>query len=90
MKASLFLAAGILLVLGIFFARDRLKRAFQIGAVLYAIVLVVRLVAYGSQDQDNLLDVLTVIGIFLLVWLAAWGGTQAVLRYRQRSGRPPP
>jgi hypothetical protein len=87
MKSSLFLAAGILLALGIFFARDRLKRAFQLGAILYAVVLVGRLLLYGFQDGDNFLDILIVGGSFLLVWVVAWAGTRAVLKYREQSGQ---
>lgn len=90
MRNSLVLALGILLALGIFFARDRVKRAFQIGAVLYAIVLVVRFLIFGFGEPDNLPDLLIVFGVFFLVWLAAWWGTRAILRNRDRSGRPPP
>ena len=86
---TLLLVFGVLLALGMIFARDRLKRAFQLGAVLYAIVLVARLVLFGLGDSDNLMDLVTIGAIFFLVWLAAWAGTQAVLRYRERSGRPP-
>jgi hypothetical protein len=89
MRSSIFLAAGILLVLGIFFARDRLKTAFQIGAVLYAIVLVFRFLVFGLGDPDNLLDILAIFAAFFLIWLIAWAGTRAVLRRRERSGGPP-
>ena len=89
MRSTLFLAVGILLVLGIFFARDRVKRAFQIGAVLYAIVLVFRFLVFGVGDPDNMLDLVVIIGAFFVIWLIAWAGTQAVLRYRARSERPP-
>jgi hypothetical protein len=88
MKAF-FLAVGILLALGTFFARDRLKKAFQIGAVLYAIVLAARFLVFGIGDLDNFLDLLVVFAAFFLIWLIAWGGTRAVLRYRARSERPP-
>jgi hypothetical protein len=90
MRNLLFLLVGVLIVFGIFFARDRVKRAFQIGAVLYAIVLVFRFLVFGIGDPDNFLDIVAVFAAFFLVWLIAWGGTQAVLRYRQRSDRPPP
>jgi hypothetical protein len=80
------LIAGLLLALGVLFGGARLKRAFQIGAVLYAIVLVVRLIVFGFGDRDNLTDVLTLIAIFFVIWLMAWGGTHAALRYRARSG----
>ena len=89
MRNSLFLALGILLALGIFFARDRVKQAFQIGAVLYAIVLVFRFLIFGFGDPDNFLDLMLVFAAFFLIWLIAWGGTRAVLRYRARSDRPP-
>jgi uncharacterized membrane protein len=89
MSKTLLLVAGILLALGVIFARSRLKRAFQLGAVLYAIVLVARFLVFGvAGDRDSLIDLLTVAAVFFLIWLVAWGGTQAVLRYRERSDRP--
>ena len=55
MRTLLFLSVGVLLLLGIYFARDRVQKAFQIGAVLYteyvypfqlaAIVLLIAIVA---------------------------------------------
>jgi peptidoglycan biosynthesis protein MviN/MurJ (putative lipid II flippase) len=90
MRNTLLLAVGILIVLGVFFARDRVKRAFQIGAVLYAVILVFRFLVFGIGDPDNFLDVLVIFAAFFLVWLIAWGGTRAVLRYRERSERPRP
>lgn len=89
MRNTLFLAVGILLALGIFFARDRVKQAFQIGAVLYAIVLIFRFLVLGFGDPDNFLDLLIIFSAFFLVWLVAWGGTRAVLRHRAKSERPP-
>jgi hypothetical protein len=90
MRSTLFLAVGILLVLGIFFARDRVKQAFQVGAVLYAVILVFRFLLFGIGDPDNFLDLVVIFAAFFLVWAIAWGGTRAVLRYRARSERPPP
>jgi uncharacterized membrane protein HdeD (DUF308 family) len=90
MRSTLFLAVGILLVLGIFFARDRVKQAFQVGAVLYAVILVFRFLLFGIGDPDNFLDLVVIFAAFFLVWAIAWGGTRAVLRYRERSERPPP
>jgi peptidoglycan biosynthesis protein MviN/MurJ (putative lipid II flippase) len=90
MRSTLFLAVGILLVLGIFFARDRVKQAFQVGAVLYAVVLVFRFLLFGFGDPDNFLDVAVIFAAFFVVWLLAWGGTRAILRRRERSERPPP
>lgn len=84
---TLLLLVAVLLALGMIFARDRIKRAFMIGAALYAIVLVARLLLFGLADQDNLIDLVTIGAVFFLIWLAAWAGTQAVLRYRERSGR---
>jgi len=87
---TLLLIVGILLALGVIFARNRLKRAFQIGAALYAVVLVVRLILFGLGDLDNLTALVTIAAIFFLIWLVAWGGTQAVLKYRSVAGPPPP
>ena len=89
MRNLLFLAVAILFGLGIFFARDRLKRAFQIGAILYAVILVVRFLIFGVGDSDTFLDLLTLIAVFFLVWLVAWGATQLVLRARGKAGPPP-
>jgi len=85
---TLLLVLGVLIALGMIFARDRVKRAFQLGAALYAIVLVARLLLYGLGDNDNLFDLLTIVAVFFLIWAIAWAGTQAVLRYRERTGRP--
>lgn len=89
MRSLLFLAVGILLALGIFFARDRVKQACKIGAVLYAIVLVIRFAIFGFGDRDNFLDLLVVFAAFFLIWLIAWGGTRLILRYRSRLDGPP-
>ena len=85
---TLLLVVGIMLALGVVFARDRVKRAFQLGAAIYAVVLLARLVIFGLGDSDNLLDLATVGGVFFLLWVVAWAATQAVLRHRARSGRP--
>ncbi|MGE3267315.1 MAG: hypothetical protein AB7P40_01115 [Chloroflexota bacterium] len=89
MRNLLFLAVGVLLALGIFFARDRVKRACQLGAVLYAVVLVVRLVVYGFEDSDNFLSLLTVGAVFLAIWGIGWAATQAVIEHRNRTQGPP-
>jgi hypothetical protein len=89
MRNLLFLLVGLILVLGIFFARDRVKRAFQLGAVLYAVVLMFRFLFVGVNDPDSFLDLLGIIAAFFVVWLIAWGGTQAILRYRERPGQRP-
>jgi len=85
---TLLLVAGIMLALGVVFARSRVKRAFQVGAAIYAVVLVARLVIFGLGDSESLLDLVTVVAVFFLIWLVAWAGTQAALRHRARSGRP--
>ena len=87
MRSALFLSVAILLALGVLFARDRLKLAFKVGAVLYAASLLVRFFIFGRTDADDLLDVLTLIAVFGLIWLLAWGATNAILRRRAR--RPP-
>jgi len=52
------------------------------------VVLVARLVIFGLGDSESLLDLVTVVAVFFLIWLVAWAGTQAALRHRARSGRP--
>ncbi|MCC6179811.1 MAG: hypothetical protein IT305_31240 [Chloroflexi bacterium] len=84
MKSSLVLAAGILLVLGIFFARDRLKFAFKVGAVLYAVSLVARFFLFGATDPDNLLDIAIIAAVFFGIWAVGWLATHLTLRYRSR------
>lgn len=88
MRSTLFLAVAILLGLGLFFARDRVRLAFQVGAALYAVTLVVRFLIFGFGDADDALAILTIVAFFFLIWLAAWWGTNAVLRRRERT-RPP-
>jgi hypothetical protein len=87
-RSTLFLAVAILLGLGLFFARDRVRLAFQVGAVLYAITLVIRFLIFGVGDADNVLALVTIVAGFFLVWLVAWWGTNVVLRRRERT-RPP-
>jgi hypothetical protein len=88
MRSTIFLALAIMLGLGIFFARDRLRLAFQVGAVLYAITLVIRFAMFGIGDDDNLVVLLSAGAVFFLIWLGAWAGTNAILRRRERP-RPP-
>ncbi len=88
MRSTFFLAVAILLGLGLFFARDRVRLAFQVGAALYAVTLVVRFLIFGFGDADDALAILTIVAFFFLIWLAAWWGTNAVLRRRERT-RPP-
>src|SRR4051812_5228282 len=87
---KLLLIAGLLLVIGIVFAPSRLKRAFKLGAALYAVVVVVRFAIFGLGDRDNLTDLLTIVSVFFLIWLIAWGATQFLLRHRARPGQSPP
>ena len=90
MRSALFVSIAILLALGVLFARERLKLAFRVGAALYAVLLVARFIMFGRTDSDSLLDLLTVMAIFCLIWLAAWVATNAILRARARraaSGR---
>jgi hypothetical protein len=82
---SLLFTVAILLALGVIFARDRLKLAFQVGAALYAVVLVFRFFLFSRTDPENLLDLASVLVVFALFWLAAWGLTTAILRYRRRA-----
>ena len=88
MRSTLFLAVAILLGLGLFFARDRLRLAFQVGAALYAVSLVIRFIMFGFGDADDVMAILTIVAFFGLIWLAAWWGTNAILRRRERA-RPP-
>ena len=84
MRTLLFTVA-ILLALGVLFARERLKLAFQVGAVLYGVVLVFRFFLFSRTDPENLADLASVLAIFGLFWLAAWGLTMGILRYRRRA-----
>jgi hypothetical protein len=84
-RSGLLLAIAILLGLGILFARDRVRRALKVGALLYAVVLVFRFVLFGRTDADYVGDLLVVLSIFGLVWVVAWIVTTSILRYRERS-----
>ena len=84
MKSTLLFAVGILLVIGILFARERLKLAFKVGSILYLGLLIVRFAIFARADPDNLVDLATILAVFGLVWLAAWGLTTLAVRYRRR------
>jgi hypothetical protein len=89
MRRLLLAAILLVLVFGVFFAGNRLKKVFQIGAVLYAISLVGRFFIYGVGDPDNLLDVITIAAILFVIWLIAKGIVEAILSRRERARRPP-
>jgi hypothetical protein len=82
---SLLFAVAILLALGVIFARERVKLAFQVGAALYGVLLVFRFLVFSRTDPENLQDLAAVLLVFGLFWLTAWGLTQAILRYRKRA-----
>jgi hypothetical protein len=89
MRNAIVFAGFLLLILGVFLARDRVRVAFQIGAVLYAVSLVVRFFIFGLGDPDNLLDLLTIFAVFFVIWLVARTIVEAIIRHRART-RPPP
>ena len=84
MRSTFFLVIGLLLVVGFLFARERLRLAFKIGSILYFGVLIFRFAVFTHADPDNLLDLATILAVFGALWLAAWGATTLVLRYRKR------
>lgn len=83
---SLLFAVAILLALGVIFARERVKLAFQVGAALYGVILVFRFLVFSRTDPENLQDLAAVLLVFGLFWLAAWGLTALILRYRKQRG----
>jgi hypothetical protein len=89
MRKALLLAGFVVLILGIFFARDRLRLAFQIGAVLYVISIVARFFIFGFGDSDDLLNVIVVAGVLLVIWLIARAIVEAILERRKRAQGPP-
>ncbi len=89
MRNALLLAGFVLLVLGIFLARDRLRLAFQIGAVLYAISVVARFFIFGFGDRDDLLNVIVVAAVMLVIWLVTKAIVEAILERRNRAQGPP-
>jgi hypothetical protein len=89
MRNAVLLAGFLLLLLGVIFARDRVKLAFKVGAVLYAISLVIRFLIFGYGDRDSLLDILTIGAVFFVIWLIARAIVEEVLRRRERAQRPP-
>lgn len=89
MRNLLLLLGFLLLAAGIYFARDRVRVAFQIGAVLYVISIVARFFIFGFGDSDNLLTVIIVAGVLLVIWLVARGIVEAILDQRRRKQEPP-
>ena len=82
---SLLFAVAILLALGMVFARERVKLAFQVGAALYGVILIFRFLVFSRTDPENLFDLAAVLAIFGLLWVAAWGLTRLILRHRKRA-----
>ena len=89
MRSALVLAGFLVLVLGIFLARDRLRLAFQVGAVLYVISVVVRFFIFGFGDRDDVLNVIIVAGVMLVIWLVTKAIVEAILERRKRVQGPP-
>ena len=80
MRSTLLLAVLMLLLLGVVFARDRLKLAFRVGIVLYLVLMVFRFLVFGRSDWENVDDVVGLLAVFGLIWLAGWLITGAILR----------
>ena len=55
MKSTLFLAVGLLLVIGLLFARERLRLAFKVGAITSASAAACAAAADGFFPFDGLL-----------------------------------
>ena len=89
MRNLLLLSGFVVLGLGIYFARDRVRVAFQVGAILYVISIVVRFFIFGFGDRDDLLNVIVVAGVLLVIWLVARGVVEAILERRKRAQEPP-
>jgi hypothetical protein len=89
MRNALLLAGFLVLVIGMFVARDRLRVAFQVGAVLYAISVVARFFVFGFGDRDDLLNVIVVASVMLIIWLVTKGIVEAILERRRRNRAPP-
>ena len=83
MRSTLLLAVLMLLLLGVVFARDRLKLAFRVGIVLYLVLMVFRFLVFGRSDWENVDDVVGLLAVFGLIWLAGWLITGAILRQRR-------
>ena len=83
MRSTLLLAVLMLLLLGVVFARDRLKLAFRVGIVLYLVLMVFRFLVFGRSDWENVDDVVGLLTVFGLIWLAGWLITGAILRQRR-------
>ena len=83
MRSTLLLAVLMLLLLGVVFARDRLKLAFRVGIVLYLMLMVFRFLVFGRSDLENVDDVVGLLAVFGLIWLAGWLITGAILRQRR-------
>jgi cytochrome c biogenesis factor len=89
MRNALLLAGLLVLVLGMFLARDRVRLAFQVGAVLYAVSIVVRFFIFGFGDRDDVLNVIVVGAVMLLIWLVTKAIVEAILERRRRKEEPP-
>ena len=70
---ALALLASISIVL-----RRRIKRAFKAVIILYLILLAVRL-SQAQTDQERLISVGIVLGLFFLAWLIVWGVASILL-----------
>ena len=76
-----------LAALAVYAARRRILFALRTGAIVYVIVLFVRLVFSAFSLSDRWQDVLWPIVGMALIWVVAWCASNVYLERRARRGR---
>ncbi|MBI4318140.1 MAG: hypothetical protein HY675_06595 [Chloroflexi bacterium] len=81
------LLAVVLLIAVWAVLKRRIKRALKVAAVLYVILLAVRL-SQIQTDQERLINAAAILGLFAIAWVLVWGITSIVAHRRDSGSRP--
>ena len=81
LKFVLFLLVVFLVISAWGIIKRRLKLAFKVAAVVYAISFLIRLARIGI-DEQRATELGIVTAAFVAFWVLAWGATTLIARWR--------
>jgi hypothetical protein len=79
---------ALLAALGIYAARHRIILALRVGAVVYLLMLPLRLLSVGGEFFARLDEFVWPLAALLLVWVVLWWASTAYQRRKQASAAP--
>ena len=79
---------ALLAALGIYAARHRIVLALRVGAIVYLVMLPLRLLSVGGEFFTRLDQFVWPLAALLLVWVVLWWASTTYQRRKQSSGAP--